>query len=90
MTNPGENKNRDHISTRVSFNFIHYMANLLGWGGAKWQNGSLLYHFQNKIPYTKKILASALSFFYLLYKFNYCLQIVPPHALFAGGGGTDF
>ena len=45
MTNPGENQNRDHINTRVSFNFIHYMANLLWWGGAKWQNGSLLHYF---------------------------------------------
>ena len=45
MTDPGENKKRDHINTGVSFNFIHYMANLLEWSGAKWQNGSLLNHF---------------------------------------------
>ena len=30
MTNQDENKNRNHINTGVSFNFIHYMANLLG------------------------------------------------------------
>ena len=36
MTNQGEKKNRNHINTRVSFNFIHYMANLLGWGVVKW------------------------------------------------------
>ena len=35
MKNQGENKHRNYISTGVSFNFIHYMANLLGWGEAK-------------------------------------------------------
>ena len=45
MTNQGENKNRNHINTGVSFNFNHYMANLLRWGWAKWQNMSLLHHF---------------------------------------------
>ena len=30
MINQDENKNRNHINTGVSFNFIHYMANLLG------------------------------------------------------------
>ena len=31
MTNQGESKNRNHINTGVSFKFIHYMADLLGW-----------------------------------------------------------
>ena len=44
MTNHDENKNRNHINTRVFFDFIHYMANLLEQGGAKWQSGSLLHH----------------------------------------------
>ena len=35
MTNQGKNKNRSHINTGVTFNFIHYMANLLGWGEVK-------------------------------------------------------
>ena len=30
MTNQDENTNRNHINTEVSFNFIQYMANLLG------------------------------------------------------------
>ena len=29
MTNQDENKNKNLINTEVSFNFIHYMANLL-------------------------------------------------------------
>ena len=36
ITNQGENKNRNHINTGVSFNYIHYMANLSGRSGAKW------------------------------------------------------
>ena len=37
MTNQDENKSRNHINTEVSFSFIHYMANLFGWGKmAKW------------------------------------------------------
>ena len=52
----GENKNRNHINTEASSNFSHYMTNLLWWGEAKWQNGSLLYHFLNTIPFTKKAL----------------------------------
>ena len=38
MTNQGENEDRNHISTGVSINFIHYMTNLLGQGGVKWVN----------------------------------------------------
>ena len=38
-------------------------------GGAKWQNGSLL---------LKKVFASALGFFYLLYKFDYFLHSPSP------------
>ena len=34
MTNQGENKNKNHINTGVSFEFIQYIAGLLGWGGA--------------------------------------------------------
>ena len=30
MTNQDEKKNRKHMNTVVSFNFIHYMANILG------------------------------------------------------------
>ena len=30
MTNQDENKDRNHVNTRISFNFIHYKANLLG------------------------------------------------------------
>ena len=29
MTNQDENKNKNLINTEASFNFIHYMANLL-------------------------------------------------------------
>ena len=29
--------------------------------GPKWQNGSRLHHFLNKVPFTKDSLASALS-----------------------------
>ena len=43
MTNQCQNKNRNHINTRVSFNFIHYMADLLRWGGAKWVNFALFF-----------------------------------------------
>ena len=35
MTNQGENKNRNHVNTGVSFNFINYVANLSGWGEVK-------------------------------------------------------
>ena len=51
MTNQDENKNGNHVNTGVAFNFIHYMANLLGKGGPKWQNGSLLHNFKNQIPF---------------------------------------
>ena len=33
MTNQGENKTRNQINIGISFNFIHYMADLLGWDG---------------------------------------------------------
>ena len=33
MKNQGESKNRNQINSGVSFNFILYMTNLLGWGG---------------------------------------------------------
>ena len=56
MTNQSENKNRNHENTGVSLNLIRHMANPLGWGWAKWQNGSLLHHFLNKIPFTKNDL----------------------------------
>ena len=36
MANRGENKIRNHINTGVLFKFILYMADLIGWGGAKW------------------------------------------------------
>ena len=42
MANQGENKIRNHINTGVLFKFIHYMADLIGWGGAKC---SLLHNF---------------------------------------------
>ena len=35
MKNQAENRNENHINTGISFNFIHYMANLLVWGEAK-------------------------------------------------------
>ena len=36
MTNKFKNKNGNHINTGTTFNFIHYMANLLAWGWEKW------------------------------------------------------
>ena len=45
MTNPGAKKTRDHITTIIFFNLINCMANLLGWGGVTWKNGSLLHRF---------------------------------------------
>ena len=36
MTNQDESKNRNHINTGASFNFFHYRANLLQWGGPNW------------------------------------------------------
>ena len=83
MTNPDGNQKRDHINARVSFNFIHYMANLLGSGGAKWQNGSLLHHFKNKIRFTKKS-CFCLKFF-IFYVSLIVVCIFPPHALSAAG-----
>ena len=83
MTNQDENKNRNHINTGVSFNFIHYLANILGQRRAKWQNGSLLHHFRNKILFTKKILLLPKSF--ISYKNLIIVCIVPTHALSAGG-----
>ena len=34
MPNQGENKNKNHVNTGVSFEFIQHNAGLLGWGGA--------------------------------------------------------
>ena len=40
MTNQGENKNKNHINTGVSFEFIQHIAGLLGWGGADFWNNT--------------------------------------------------
>ena len=69
-----------YINTEASFNFIHYMANLLGRGRAKKQNKSLLHHFLNKTPFTKKSVASALSFF-TFHVHLVIVCVVPPHGL---------
>ena len=76
MTNQDENKNRNHINTGVSFNFIHYMANLM----AKWVTFA---PFLNNIPFTKTN-CFCLKFF-ISYMNVIIVCIVPLHALPAGG-----
>ena len=63
MTIQGKNKNRNHINTGVSFDFIHYMANILGWGEKKWQDKLLLNHFLNEIPFIQKQSCFCLKFY---------------------------
>ena len=70
MTNQCENRNKNHINTGVYFKFIHYMADLLGWGGVTWVTFAL---FLNILFFTKNCLALS-EVFKLLYKFNNCLH----------------
>ena len=45
MANQGENKNRNHITTGVSFKFIHCMTDLLERDGAKWITFALSFQY---------------------------------------------
>ena len=68
------------IKVKTKTEFIHYMADLLGWRETKWVTFALFFLIKF---FSRKIVLLLPSVFYLLHKLNFCLHS-PPHHFFWG------